>query len=207
MAVDSAPVTSIMKNDGGGGDTNLQAGDFDDEQVEIITYTDTGGHFLWTGGGRGNAARYNVQSGMAFHIPLQGVDGRLSRLALPDDVAYEDGATFTGQVSGPTPTANEHLATKLYVDLGGANPSDYAPIDDIRVSGTNIVSLTTGRSLTVIPHGLLLSFKPVNTNSSAMRLEIDGLPNNAFVKSDGAGGSTEFVGGDIRSGRSCFCLL
>ena len=203
IAVDGNTPLSLRKNDAVGF-VAMESGDYSADQVEIVAYMADGNQFLWIGGGRGNAARFNVGSGMAFRLPLQGADGRLARNSVPGQIAYQDGATFTGAVAGPTPTDDDHLVTKQYVDLGGANPSSYAPIDDNLVSGTNIISLTTGRNLTIIPHGFLVSFNPTNNSTGPLRLEIDGLANNAFRKSDGAGGSAEFDAGDIRSGEVVF---
>ena len=169
----------------------------------LAVYDDANTRFVWAGGGIGAAAKRLVGTA-AGNLVAVNATGRISDNVLNTNIVRTTGATFTGAVAGITPVAGTDFTTKSYVDAGGATASAYVVIDDLQVSGTNVISLTTGRSYSIIPHGLLVSFNPVNNHSGPLRIEIDGLASRSFVKSDGSGGSIDFVGGDIRVGEVTF---
>lgn len=87
-----------------------------------------------------------------------------------ETLAKLDGSrAFTGKVSGVSPTADAHFATKRYVDnLSGAQ-------DDAHVTtGTSTAYVvTTGRDLELFD-GLALTIRPHATNGQSPTLNVDG---------------------------------
>lgn len=85
-------------------------------------------------------------------------------------LAKLDGSrAFANPVSGATPTANSHLATKLYVDgVAGINDASFAT-----TGSASAYVVTTGIDLT-LSDGLTISFRPHVTNNEGCTLNIDG---------------------------------
>ena len=208
IRVDGNPINpaSLRRTNNAGGTETFSGGEIVGNAPVLVMWIAADGRFIWLGGIRGTAGSRNIGDEQGSVAEL-GSGGRFPDDRLPNDVVYRKGTIFTGPVSGLTPTVDANLATKGYVDLSGGNLSAYAPILDTNVSGTNIIILTTGRSLSIIPDGFLISFNPVNTNTLGVRLEIDGLPNNAFRKSDGVGGSEELELGDLRASQVVFAYF
>ena len=106
-------------------------------------------------------------------------------LAIAADVAALAGATFTGAVLGPAPTANAHLTTKQYVDGVGANfASKYYPVGLSGVGGTvNAIALTTGLNLSSYLHGMAVYFVTMSgDNTGNMTINVDGIGARPFCK-------------------------
>ena len=81
----------------------------------LAVYDAANTRFVWAGGGVGAAAKRLVGTAVGNLIAVRN-NGRIDDIVLNPNIARTTGATFTGAVSGNTPTADENLATKEYVD-------------------------------------------------------------------------------------------
>ena len=118
-------------------------------------------------------------------------------------LARLDFATFTNAVSGPTPTADAHLTTKEYVDdlVGSAPPgaSQFYVIPDAG-TGTNIIAITTGLSLTALTDGDTFLFRPTNSSTAAVSINVDGLGAQPLFERSAIEIAEQVGSGEIRAG-------
>ena len=96
--------------------------------------------------GLGSAAQANTGTTLGT-IPVLGSGGRLADDRIPTGVVRETGATFTGLVSGLTPTSDANFATKAYVDSVSSGGSG-GVTDDI-YWGTSADETPQGSELTI----------------------------------------------------------
>ena len=165
-------------------------------EAVFVYYDQPAGTFYWVGSYIGTAGRRSTGTDQG-NLAVLGTGGRFAAAQLPNDVVYRAGTTFTGAVSGITPTADENFATKEYVD---AADGPYYPIADSNVGGTrDDVTLNTTQSLTAYVQGMMVFFEQGSQfNGGDMSINVDGLGQRAFRKSDGEGGQEEFALGDIQ---------
>ena len=208
--VDGLGARPFRRSDGAGGLEDLALGDIQGGQLVLAVYDFDGGQFSWAGGALGSSSMHNAGE-LEGEVVLLGSGGRVPRGRLPGDIAYEDGAVFTGAVSGIAPTADAHFATRLYVDNSGGGggtgddaydwategDTDLIPVDklpgrqvwlaSVYNPTPSIINLTVPGFVGDLPEGDILIFTVTQTtqNNLEVSIRINGEPSGAVLNSDG----------------------
>ena len=201
LDVDGLGPVAFRRSDGAGGREEFPLRGISGGELVIAVYDSDADVFSWAGGTLGSASARNIGE-LEGTVALLGTGGRFIRGRLPSEIAYEDGATFTGPVLGPTPTVNGHLTTKQYVDnVAQSLASRYYPIGLAGVGGTiNAITLTTGLSLSAYFHGMAVYFVATSgDNTGNVTINVDGIGSRPFLQAN-QHGFAQFQSGGITSG-------
>ena len=91
-----------------------------------------------------------------------------------------------------------NVAAAIDHRIEGAPTGNYYAIARAKVGGTaNAITLTTGESLSPVPHGSIFFFEAQEANTGGVTIAVDGQQARNVNRSDGAGAGTELTGGEI----------